>query len=373
VTKPRRDAGTGSITARPNGRWLIRVDAGADPLTGERRRTSKVIKGTKRDAERVRDQLTATTHRLGPDLTLGALLAEWRAAVTLAPGTVRNYNRAQALIPSHLLATKAADIGPSTLDRLYRSLLAEGEAIHNVIQLHGVLSSAYNQAEKWFDIRPPTRRATPPQRPKATRNTAGLRDFNPAPLLAAARSPLEELWLALHLTTGARRSEVLALRWSDIDLDTATVTIAEALDPVTRQRKGTKSGDFRRVPIDATTVEMVRRWRALAQERAMYVGIILNRDSYIISDELDCSTPWTPDAATKRYSRIAKRAGVTGVTLHGLRAAVGTWLIAAGVDPKTVQARLGHAQIATTMDIYVRSMPITDRAAADVIGNLVHR
>jgi len=341
-------------------------------LTGERRRKAKVIKGSRREAERVRDQLVATNQRLGPDLSLGALIRAWRETTTLAEGTARNYNRFAALIPEHLLTARARDIDPSTLDRLYRALLERGESVHGVLGLHTILSAAYSQAERWWDLRPVTRRVTPPARPKATRNTRGLRDFQPAELIAACRDPLEELWLCLHLTTGARRSEVLALRWSDIDIEHGIVTIAQAIDPVTKQRKETKTGDYRRVPIDDKTVALIRRWRAMAQQRAMAIGVILGPDSYIVSDELDCTRPWTPDAASKRYQRLVKRSGVMAPTLHGIRHAVGSWLIAAGVDPKTVQARLGHAQIATTMNVYVQNMPLTDREAADFLGRKLH-
>ena len=72
-------------------------------------------------------------------------------------------------------------------------------------------------------------------------------------------------------------------------------------------------------------------------------------------------------------SDVAKRAGVEGVTLHGLRGAMGSLLIAAGVDPKTVQYRLGHAQWGTTMNLYTRNMPVTDREAGEVIGALIHQ
>lgn len=310
---------------------------------------------------------------VGPDLTLGQLLHQWRQTTTLAPSTAANYDRYESLIPPHLLTVRARDIDPSTLDLLYRRLLEQGTSVHAVLGIHGILSAAYSQGSKWWDMRNPTRRATPPVRPKATRNTRGLREFDPAELLAAAPDLVHKVWLCIHLTTGARRSEVLALRWSDFDLERGIVVIAEALDPITKDRKETKTGDKRRLPLDPTTVELVRQWHTAAVERAKDASAILPVDSYVFSDKVDCSKPWTPDAASKRYQRLVGRAGIRGVTLHGLRHAMGSLLIAQGTDSKTVQARLGHANWATTMNTYSHSLPITELEAANAIGSLIHK
>lgn len=368
----RRPPQTGSITRLGNDRWQIRADLGKDPVSGERRRVTRNVRGNKRDAEAALKELAGDRSRLGPDLTLGALIAAWRSTAHHAAGTARNYDRAEKLIPAHLLETKAGRIDASVLDRLYRTLANDGVSVHAIVTLHAMLSAAYSQAEKWWDLRNIARRATPPNTPRSTRNASGLRDFDPSKLLAAAPELVDKAWLCLHLTTGARRSEVLALRWSDIDLDAGTVTISEALDPVAGGRKATKTGATMRVTIDPQSVALLRRWRSEALQRALYIGATVDRDAYVISHAVDCSRPWRPDYATKRYAKIARAAGIDGLTLHGLRHAVVSVLLSAGIDPKTVQDRVGHTRMATTTDKYGHSMPATDRAAAAVLGAAIH-
>jgi integrase len=180
--------------------------------------------------------------------------------------------------------------------------------------------------------------------------------------------PLTGLWLRLAIVTGARRSEILAIRWQDVT--DGTVTIAGALE-LDRRRKATKSGGQRHVRIDAGTVALVEAWRLKAKTRALAVGARLTPTGYVLSDDPAGRTPWRPDLASKRFRRLCLNTGVEGVRLHDLRHAAATTLLAAGVDLATVSARLGHSRSSTTLDVYAHVPRGGDDRAADIAGQVL--
>jgi integrase len=189
-------------------------------------------------------------------------------------------------------------------------------------------------------------------------------------LAEAAKNLQTHAWLRLAVTTGARRGEVLALRWSDIDLDAATMTVGRSLNE-DRSTKSTKTNRVRVVRLDAVTVALLRQWRNGQRERALACGARLARDPFVLSNSPDSSVPWRPDGTTQRFQRLCARAGVEGVRLHDLRHAMASQLLERGVSPVTVAGRLGHASTTTTLRTYAHVVSGADAAAADVIADVI--
>ncbi|MGH9152008.1 MAG: site-specific integrase [Acidimicrobiales bacterium] len=127
--------------------------------------------------------------------------------------------------------------------------------------------------------------------------------------------------------TGAHRSELVALRWCDVDLDAGRVTISR--------------------------------------------GVVTGPDAYLFSAEVDAGTPWHPDSASRSFARLCRRTGVTGIRLHDLRHFVATRLLSAGADVRTVAGRLGHRNAAITLNVYSHFLAEADRDAADLLGRLL--
>jgi integrase len=108
------------------------------------------------------------------------------------------------------------------------------------------------------------------------------------------------------------------------------------------------------------------------QERlAAACGVELGRDAYMFSTEPDGSQPLHPDTVTGGFRRVCERLGLKGVRLHDLRHLHATQLLAAGVPVRTVSGRLGHANDATTLNVYAAFVEASDRNAASVIGGLL--
>lgn len=198
------------------------------------------------------------------------------------------------------------------------------------------------------------------------------------------------VWLGI--ATGLRRGEALALVWEDVDLDDARLHIRKQYgkEKILKDPKTAKSR--RTISIDKQTVEFLTRWKT--RQRAMFsaVGVSQQPSSPICSNELcdfldpDNFSRWRRKFYVKEglahYSRETKyidkrgiervkQSGYVGPNFHALRRAQATLLVAGGVDPKTVQARLGHESLNTTLNIYAEEVGENDRRAADFMGGLL--
>jgi integrase len=181
------------------------------------------------------------------------------------------------------------------------------------------------------------------------------------------------LYLRVLAATGCRRSEVLALRWTDFELATGQRRIRRAVAIVdsTVIEKDTKTHQARRIAIDPARLAALETHRLQIEHRAQQLGIALADDALLVCSDDYRQKPWRPDVATNRFIRLCRKAGVSGVRLHDLRQFVATILGAAGTPIATISARLGHRDVATTLNVYSDSLPAADRAAAAALGELL--
>lgn len=129
-----------------------------------------------------------------------------------------------------------------------------------------------------------------------------------------------------------------------------------------RQSRGKTRNARRAIDLDPTTLSVLDAWRALQRAEAAATGVEL--DEWVFTDGE--GQPVHPHAVTPAFERIARRAGVPVIRLHELRHTHGTLLIKSGVPVKVVSERLGHANIAFTIDTYQHVMPGMQADAARV-------
>jgi integrase len=178
------------------------------------------------------------------------------------------------------------------------------------------------------------------------------------------------LFLRLAAVTGARRGELCALRWSDLDLKVGTVRFHRSvLD--TDEIKDTKTHQARRIAMGASTVDLLRRHRQAMDARAAAVGCKLDKGAFLFSSDPAGRKPWHPDSATHWFHQLCARLDLKHVRLHDLRHAHATQLLAAGVDVRTVAGRLGHSTASTTLSVYAHFLPQKDRQAAELMEDLL--
>jgi integrase len=182
------------------------------------------------------------------------------------------------------------------------------------------------------------------------------------------------LWVAV--TTGARRGELCALRWSDVRFAERDLLIASnyAVRRRGRKVKDTKTHQSRRIAIDEATSAILIEHLERCRTRAAVYGCELASDGYVFSLNPDGRSPRLPDSISRRMARLAHRLGMAGRHLHEFRHYSATQLLAGGVDLRTVAGRLGHSGGgAVTLRVYASFVAAADRRAADLLAGSLPR
>ena len=305
-------------------------------------------------------------------VTLGEQLDDWYAnkKPRLAPGTRLGYESSMRLCEP-LRPIPLGKVSARDLDALYAELGRQGKATSTIRKAHLVISAALAQAVR-HDLldRNVALNAEPPAvRGKQTRPPT-IEELTQ--LLDAADDDFRT-FLFVAMTTGARRGELAALRWRDVDLEGKTITIRQSVaeDRDSILIKDTKSHQVRAVALDDETVAMLTAHKEHVGELARECGSELTEDRFVFSPRPGNDTCYVPKVLSRRFTRLCERTKIKGVRLHDLRHFAGSQLVAAGVDIRTVSARLGHSRPSITLDIYTHRVQDNDRAAAEVLGNLI--
>jgi integrase len=362
--------------AKP-GTWKLRVFLGNDPVSGQPRQKQVTFTGTETAAGKALRRMASEANGANTGTTFGQMLDRWLLQITptRTPKTVSEY---RSKIERHIrptLGSVALDkLNAEMLDRAYAKWLNDGLSGSTVHHLHAIVSAACKQAVKWGWISTaPTEKASPPplRLKEITVPEVGMVDTfyrtaldNRDSMLAAA--------IALAALTGARRGELCALRWSDIDLKRGMLTISRSLSPVEGEliEGDTKTHASRRLSMDPYVMKALQKHQADQRQVAKALGIKMVADPYVLAHdkEHDGSVPTNPDVVSHRFRRLARKLGST-CRLHDLRHFNVTTLIGAGVDVRTVAERVGHARTSMTLDRYAQSLPARDRDAAAVMGH----
>jgi integrase len=194
-------------------------------------------------------------------------------------------------------------------------------------------------------------------------------------ILEATRTIDPDLARFLHVaaSSGARRGELCALRWRNIDTTAQTLTIERSIIEVPGglAEKDTKTHANRRIALDPGTLRIFEEQRSDARERARNADMSITDQSFVFSREPDGMIPWTPGGVSQRFKIIRDSIGLNRVRLHDLRHFTATRLMAAGVPVRAVSGRLGHANPLTTLTVYSHWVEATDQTAAAIMGKLL--
>jgi integrase len=249
-------------------------------------------------------------------------------------------------------------------------------ASSSIRQVHWIISAALAAAVRWewISTNPAEAAKKPKQRPPQPQPPSSA---EAARIIEAAWTQ-DESWGALVwlvMVTGMRRAEVLALRWSDVDLENGMLAIRRNYIR-SRQRgieKDTKTHQMRRISLDPETVEVLSEHHQRFIRRVTAVGADPDEHAFVFSHKPLHEEPADPSAVSHRYARMCARLGIDS-HLHALRHYSATELLAAGVDLRTVAGRLGHGGGgATTLRVYAAWVGEADRKASEILSGRIRR
>lgn len=342
-------------------RWTAVVPLSKD-ADGKWRQYRFTFVGNKRDADRA---LTAELAQIGEGTfvtpersTFGDYLTAW-LKTNRTRYAAKTWERYDSLAKIHIIPALGdvplQRLTASHLNRAYsawRDAKLKGQTVlHHHRLIHRVLASALREGRIRANV------AAIADKPKAERHER--RHFSIDEIVRIIGVAPARLWRALiilALATGARRGELLGLKWVDVDLGRGVIAIRRSLEQTKQSgvcEKSPKSGKERVVDLPATAVEVLRRHRA---EQGAIGG------SYMFPG-VD-GAPWTPHKVTDGFREILRQAKVKGGSFHSLRHTAATQMLELEVAPKVVQERLGHSTIAITMDLYSHVTPSMQAEAA---------
>jgi integrase len=262
------------------------------------------------------------------------------------------------------------DLNKCTLQVETAARSRQGQWPASTACFHRALSQAVRWDWIWLN---PASNATPPRvapaeiRPPTPDQVTALLQW------ARREDPALYCFLRVAVSTGARRSQLLALRWGDVDAERSALAFSRALveGPDGPELRSTKTRRTYRVELDPETLEVLMAHRSSAKARARRVGADLAANAFVFSSRPDGAKPWLPNWVTKRFIAARNTAGLAHFRLHDLRHFMATEMLVAGVPIATVSQRLGHARASTTLNVYAHSVPGGDRKAAETLAAIL--
>jgi integrase len=377
--------GDGSVRQRPNGRWEAR---GAVVDSGGKLHRQSVFGATERDVRRRLRELVlqrdAGIIAPGARETMARFLTTWLEGVkpTLRP---RSWDRYEEHVRLHLSPTLGriplARLSPMDVQRAHNELLKTGLAPATVGRAHAALRAALKQALRWQLIPSnPASLVTPPRVEHcemAAMDPEQTRRF----LNAARGTPLEALWV-LAVTTGLRQGELLALRWSEVDLEGASVRVTGTLTRIDAEVAGAghpkthrvtappkSARSRRRVEVGALAIDALREHRRRQVEQRLHAGTLWVDHDVMFSGATGGHLH--PVQLNRELRLLLTIAGLPTMRFHDLRHTAASLLLGRDVNPKKVSEMLGHSTVAITLDTYSHVLPTMHREAAQVMDDLL--
>ena len=361
----------GSIT------YQVIVENERDPLTGKRERKYKTVKGTKKQAEscmrKMIDEIENGTTITSSTMKLSTWMKEWLTLYlpNIEESTRNGYEeRINKRIIPILGATPLKSLTTANIQSWVNDLSKE-LAPKSVKNIYLNLKAALDKATTLRMI--PYNPCTGVVLPKLKKYQAEVYDTEEInKVLEIAKNTDIYLILLLELSLGLRRGELCALTWDDVDFKEGTIKIDKskyAKKGKTAIKAPKTTAGIRTILIGENVAKELKKAHNEYLKNKLAMGMAFKDSNHVIS-KADGSS-YHPDSLTKKWERFEAKHNLKHIRFHDLRHSNATAMIAAGIDPKTVQTRLGHADISVTMNIYAHCTQAMNKKAADEIDKLI--
>lgn len=368
----------GHIRKRGEKSWAIVIDLGRD-AAGNRRQKWSTVRGLRADAEREMRRLLGSlddgTYVEPSRLTVGTYLDQWLKNYAKSNVSAKTYERYAEIVRLHLIPAIGSilllRLQPLHIQTCYTQALGNGRrdgkgglSAQSVLHHHRILREALNRAIKWrLLVRNPADAVEPPKPER--KDMRAITEAETAKLLARARHSKAYIPVLLAITTGMRRGEILGLRWKDVDLAAASLSVRQSLEQTgdgLRFKQPKTAKGRRTVALPSLTVDELKVHKVEQAKARLMMGPAFQDHGLVFANP--DGTPYPPDSLTSTFRSLLSVTELKGVRFHDLRHTHATQLLRQGIHPKIVSERLGHATVSITLDLYSHVMPGMQEDAA---------
>ena len=390
----------GSIEKRGKNSYRLTVSEGFD-LNGNPMIHRKTVHGTKKDAEvELAKFVTEVQNGLvidGKSLKFSEFTEIWKrdyGSKELAPSTYKRYCRMleTRLLPyfGHFYINK---IKPTDIMKFYDLLEKDTQLVRKkgnngsktkkplsgktILEHHRLLRAMLHKAVYWqLIVSNPAERVQPPKARKPKRKSY---DDEQTKILLENLEQLSiedtkyKVAIILTVFTGVRLGELMGLEWQDVDFKNGILSINRSSQYLADMGVFTKvpktESSIREIAIPEFIISLLEEYKLWYEEqKSIYGELWMNSDRLFVQAD---GKPMHPSTISKWFVKYVGQIGLPVINFHGLRHTNASLLVAQNIDIAVISARLGHAQISTTLDFYVHPLLSHNRKAGYALENLL--
>ena len=390
----------GSIEKRGKNSYRLTVSEGFD-LNGKPMIHRKTVHGTKKDVEvELAKFVTEVQNGLiidGKSLKFSEFTEIWKrdyGSKELAPSTYKRYCRIleTRLLPyfGHFYINK---IRPTDIMKFYDLLEKDTQLVRKkgnngsktkkplsgktILEHHRLLRAMLHKAVYWqLIVTNPAERVQPPKARKPKRRSYDdeqtkilLENLE----LLSSEDTKYKVAIILTVFTGVRLGELMGLEWQDIDFKNGIISINRSSQYLSDMGVFTKvpktESSIREIAIPEFIISLLAEYKLWYEEqKSIYGELWMNSDRLFVQAD---GKPMHPSTISKWFVKYVGQIGLPVINFHGLRHTNASLLVAQNIDIAVISARLGHAQISTTLDFYVHPLLSHNRKAGYALENLL--
>ena len=390
----------GSIEKRGKNSYRLACLAGYD-LQGKPIKKTKTIHGTKKEAEIELAKFVADVQNgmfvEGKSLKFSEFTEIWKrdyGSKELAPSTYKRYCRIleTRILPyfGHFYINK---IKPTDIMQFYDLLSRDTQLVRKksnngektlkplsgktILEHHRLLRAMLHKAIYWqLIVTNPAERVQPPKARKPKRRSY---DDEQTKILLENLELLPnedtkyKVAIILTVFTGVRLGELMGLEWQDVDFKNGIISINRSSQYLADMGVFTKvpktESSIREIAIPEFIISLLEEYKLLYEEqKSIYGELWTNSDRLFVQAD---GKPMHPSTISKWFVKYVGQIGLPVINFHGLRHTNASLLVAQNIDIAVISARLGHAQISTTLDFYVHPLLSHNRKAGYALENLL--
>jgi len=369
----KRANGEGTI-GQYKGRWVARIvleDGKRKAFYGKSRaEVARKLSAAIRDRD-------AGLPSAPDNLNVGTYLAQWLEESVKPHNRPSTYKAYESHVRMHLApaigSVRLTRLTPQQVERLLAQKLEEGLSATTVNRVRATLRRALNRALKLGLVQRNVASLADAPTPKSKQIEPLTRE-QAATLLETIEGHRLEPLIVLALATGLRQGEILGLSWTDVDLDSGTLTVRKSLQRIDGERQlvEPKTDRSRRtLTIPSSALRLLRGHQDAQEELRRAAGDAWTDTGLVFTTST--GRPLDGPNVTRYFQRLVKAAGLPHMRFHDLRHACASFLLAEGASMRVVMEQLGHSQISMTMNTYSHVMPDALEEAAGLLETVISR